>query len=229
MGFHVRISGRLSAMLDMNPKPSAQAGYRPADLPMKRWKDRTASMRRIAGAPLSILICVLLFSGACTTASPSGPETTASTETAETSGIPELKGRVNDYADVLTERQEYYIAEISRKLEEDTGAQLVILTVSTTGRESIEDFSLRVMRAWKIGRKDYDDGSAIVLAVQDRRVRIELGYGTNRFFTNEMAQQIIDEKMIPFFKRQDFYAGLLVGAGQMARIIREETPESWKP
>ena len=151
------------------------------------------------------------------------------TEVWISSEIPELKGRINDYAGLLSSDEIEELSEISRILEERTGAQLVILIVPTTGERSIEDYSLAVMQAWKIGRAGYDDGSAIVLAIQDRRVRIELGYGTNTFFTNDMAQTVIDSFMMPSFIRGRYFEGLLNGALEMASIIEEKTPEQWRP
>ena len=151
------------------------------------------------------------------------------TEVRVSTEIPELKGRVNDYAGLLSSDEINELSEISSTLEERTGAQLVILIVPTTGDQSIEDYSLAVMQAWKIGRAGYDDGSAIVLAIQDRRVRIELGYGTNTFFTNDMAQTVIDSFMMPSFIRGRYFEGLLNGALEMASIIEEKTPEQWRP
>ena len=170
-----------------------------------------------------IILSVLLMPGLSSCQKSMQP---VQTEVRVSTEIPELKGRVNDYAGLLSSDEINELSEISSTLEERTGAQLVILIVPTTGDQSIEDYSLAVMQAWKIGRAGYDDGSAIVLAIQDRRVRIELGYGTNTFFTNDMAQTVIDSFMMPSLIRGRYFEGLLNGALEMASIIEEKTPSN---
>ena len=157
------------------------------------------------------------------------PRISPDADSFSTEGVPKLIGRVNDYAGLLASHQIEELSRISADLEKETGAQMVILVVPTTAPYSIEEYSLRVMNGWGIGRKEYNDGSAIVLAVKDRAARIELGYGTNRFFTDDMARTIMQEYMIPRFRNVQYYEGLRAGATEMAQTIRQHTPESWRP
>ncbi|MGB5366659.1 MAG: TPM domain-containing protein, partial [Polyangiales bacterium] len=91
--------------------------------------------------------------------------------------VPELTGRVNDYATLLTPATEARIDALLTQLEKDTGAQVVVLTIDSLQGESLEDYSLRVAEAWKLGRDDPDDGALLMIAKNDRKMRLEVGYG----------------------------------------------------
>ena len=105
-----------------------------------------------------------------------------------------------------------------------------MLIVPTTDGEAIEQYSLRVAEAWKIGRKKIDDGALLVIAKNDRRLRIEVGYGLEGALTDATTKRIIDEDITPKFKTGDFGGGVSAGVDQMVRIVNgEKLPEPEPP
>ena len=105
-----------------------------------------------------------------------------------------------------------------------------MLIVPTTDGEAIEQYSLRVAEAWKIGRKKIDDGALLVIAKNDRRLRIEVGYGLEGALTDATTKRIIDEDITPKFKTGDFAGGVSAGVDRMVRVINgEKLPEPEPP
>ncbi|GAB6066888.1 hypothetical protein JCM13664_02060 [Methylothermus subterraneus] len=136
--------------------------------------------------------------------------------------VPELSGRVVDLTETLTPSQR---AELDRRLaafEAETGSQIAVLIVPTTQPEPIEAYAIRVVEAWKLGRAGVDDGLLVLLAVQDRRVRIEVGRGLEGAIPDAIAKRVIEEIMIPKFRQKDFYGGLEAGITQIMELIRGE-------
>ena len=118
-------------------------------------------------------------------------------------------------------------------LEKRKGSQVAVLIVPTTGEETIEQFSIRVADAWKIGRKKIDDGALLVIAKNDRHLRIEVGYGLEGVLTDATTRRIIDEIITPKFKAGDFAGGVAAGLNRMIRLIDGEQlpapePERWQ-
>jgi len=97
-----------------------------------------------------------------------------------------------------------------------------VLIVPTTEPEAIEQYSIRVADAWKIGREKEDDGVIVVIAKNDRKMRIEVGYGLEGAIPDAYAKRIISEQMGPKFKRGDFYGGLNAATDQIAGLIEGE-------
>jgi uncharacterized protein len=122
--------------------------------------------------------------------------------------VPKLTGRVNDTANVLSSVDRDRISEILRSYERETHHQIVVLTIATLGDEKIEAFSLRTCNAWGIGQKAVDDGICVTLAMKERRVRVELGKGMERFISDADAKAIIDTEMTPAFAKGDYFGGL---------------------
>jgi uncharacterized protein len=105
-----------------------------------------------------------------------------------------------------------------------------VLIVPTTDGEAIEQYALRVAEAWKIGRKKIDDGALLVIAKNDRRLRIEVGYGLEGALTDATTKRIIDEDITPKFKAGDFGGGVVAGVDKMVRIVNgEKLPEPEPP
>ena len=109
------------------------------------------------------------------------------------------------------------------------GSQIAVLIVPTTSPESIEQFSIRVADAWKIGRKTIDDGAILVVAKDDRSLRIEVGYGLEGVLTDATAKRIIDEVIVPKFRTGDFAGGISDGVDRMLKVIDGEPLPAPKP
>ncbi|QOZ54968.1 YgcG family protein [Bradyrhizobium sp. CCBAU 53338] len=136
--------------------------------------------------------------------------------------VPQLTGRVVDRTGTLSSSD---IAALSQELgdfETRKGSQIAVLIVPTTDPETIEQFSIRVAEAWKIGRKKVDDGAILVVAKNDRHLRIEVGYGLEGALTDVTSRRIIDEVITPKFREGDFAGGISAGAERMMRVIDGE-------
>jgi uncharacterized protein len=118
------------------------------------------------------------------------------------------------------------LTQTLRGLETRKGSQIAVLIVPTTDGEAIEQFSLRVAEAWKIGRKKIDDGALLVIAKNDRHLRIEVGYGLEGALTDATTKRLIDEVITPKFKAGDFAGGVSAGIDRMIAVINgEKLPE----
>ena len=144
--------------------------------------------------------------------------------------VPPLVGRVVDQTGTLTSGDIASLNQTIRSFEARKGSQIAVLIVPTTDGEAIEQFSLRVAEAWKIGRKKIDDGAVLVIAKNDRHLRIEVGYGLEGALTDVTTKRIIDEEITPKFKSGDFAGGVSAGLNKMIRIIDgEKLPEPEPP
>ena len=144
--------------------------------------------------------------------------------------VPELKGRVNDCAGVLSAREEEELSKRLQLLESETGAQVVILTINSTFSEEIEEFSMRVVEEWKLGQKDIDNGVLLLAAIQDRKFRIEVGYGLEGDLTDGYCKLLIVNTIAPAFKQGFYYDGyVLVITDFYTKILTVETDEENVP
>ena len=136
--------------------------------------------------------------------------------------VPPLVGRVVDQTGTLSASSAQELQQSIRAFEARKGSQIAVLIVPTTDGEAIEQFSLRVAEAWKIGRKRIDDGVLLVVAKNDRHLRIEVGYGLEGALTDVTAKRIIDEIITPRFRNSDFTGGISAGVDRIMRIIEGE-------
>ncbi|WP_213289092.1 YgcG family protein [Bradyrhizobium sp. sGM-13] len=144
--------------------------------------------------------------------------------------VPPLSGRVVDRTGTLTAGDVAALTQQLRDLEARKGSQVAVLIVPTTDGEAIEQFALRVAEAWKIGRKKIDDGALLVIAKNDRRLRIEVGYGLEGALTDATTKRIIDEDITPKFKSGDFAGGVSAGVNRMIAVANgEKLPEPEPP
>src|SRR5215203_4967212 len=144
--------------------------------------------------------------------------------------VPPLSGRVVDQTATLSSGDIASLQQTLRSFESRKGSQIAVLIVPTTDGEAIEQFSLRVAEAWKIGRKKIDDGALLVVAKNDRKLRIEVGYGLEGTLTDVTSKRIIDEEITPKFKSGDFAGGVSAGINRMIRVIDgEKLPEPEPP
>lgn len=137
--------------------------------------------------------------------------------------IPPLKALVTDLTGTLTPAQISELDTMLKKFESASGSQIGVLIVPTTKPEEIEQYSIRVVDQWKLGRKGVDDGILLLIAKDDRKVRIEVGYGLEGAIPDAIAKRIIEEQIIPHFKNDDYYGGINVGVDTMIRIIGGES------
>ncbi|PJA58743.1 MAG: hypothetical protein CO164_00795 [Rhodocyclales bacterium CG_4_9_14_3_um_filter_68_10] len=136
--------------------------------------------------------------------------------------VPELAGRVNDASGILTAEQRASLESELAAFEARKGSQIAILLVPTTRPETIEEFGIRVAERWKIGRKGIDDGVIVLVARDDRRVRIEVGYGLEGVLPDAVARRIIEEDIVPRFREGRFFEGLAAGVRRIERVVEGE-------
>jgi uncharacterized protein len=136
--------------------------------------------------------------------------------------IPKLEARVTDLTGTLTAEQQSSLEDKLAAFEARKGTQIVVLIVPTTHPEEIEQYSIRVVEQWKIGRKHVDDGVMLIVAKNDRRVRIEVGYGLEGALPDAIANRIITETIRPLFAQNDFYGGISAGVDQIETVVAGE-------
>ena len=136
--------------------------------------------------------------------------------------VPPLKSPVTDLTGTLTREQSASLQQMLHSFEARKGSQLAVLMVPSTAPEPIEQYSLRVAEQWKIGRVKVDDGAILVVAKDDRAMRIEVGYGLEGALNDATASRIINEVIAPRFREGDFYGGINAGVDRMIRVIDGE-------
>jgi uncharacterized protein len=136
--------------------------------------------------------------------------------------VPALKGRVNDYADMISASAEQAIAQKLETLETSDSTQVVVLTIPSLDGEDLEGFSIQVAEAWKIGTAEHDNGAILVVARDDRAVRIEVGYGLEGKLTDLLSGRIIREIILPNFKAGRFDEGFLQAVDAIIAAVEGE-------
>jgi uncharacterized protein len=136
--------------------------------------------------------------------------------------VPPLTGRVVDQTGTLSSGDIAALTQTLRDFETRKGSQVAVLIVPTTAPETIEQYSIRVADAWKVGRKKIDDGAILVVAKDDRKLRIEVGYGLEGSLNDVTAKRIIDEIITPKFRSGDFAGGISAGIDRIIRVIDGE-------
>lgn len=145
---------------------------------------------------------------------------------AQTQPVPKLETRVTDLTATLSNQQKIALEAELLSFEEEKGSQVVVLIISTTDPESIEAYGIRVVEAWQIGRSGVDDGVLLLVAKDDRKVRIEVGYGLEGAIPDAYAKRIIENIIIPDFRQGQFYVGIENGVGAIMGLIEgEDLPE----
>ena len=144
--------------------------------------------------------------------------------------VPPYSAPVVDLAKTLTREQQAALSRMLQEFEARKGSQIAVLLVPTTQPEEIEQYAIRVAQQWKTGRKNVDDGAILVVAKNDRAVRIEVGYGLEGALNDATANRIIREAILPRFREADFYGGITAGVDRMIRVIDgEPLPEPAAP
>ncbi len=161
---------------------------------------------------LVLLACLLAGAGA-------GAATPAD---AGSVAIPRLAARVTDLTGTLTAEQRASVEAELAAFESRKGAQIAVLMLPTTGPEPIEAFGIRLAETWKIGRKGIDDGVILIVAKDDRRLRIEVGYGLEGALNDATAKRIVSDTITPAFRQGDFAGGITAGLRAVMAVIDGE-------
>ena len=136
--------------------------------------------------------------------------------------IPPLTSRVNDTAAMFSRQVVTETEALLQQFEASDSTQIVVLTIPSLAGELLEDYSMRVVEAWKIGQKGIDNGALLLITRDDRRLRIEVGYGLEGSLTDLIAGRIIGQVIVPHFKKGDFDGGLTAGVQAMIQAVRGE-------
>jgi len=136
--------------------------------------------------------------------------------------VPGLQGYVNDYAAMISPQTKAALENELRAFEQSDSTQIVIVTIPSLQGEALEDYSIRVADAWKIGQKEKDNGIILLVAKDERKMRIEVGRGLEGRITDLLAGRIIDLAVKPRFKRGDFDGGFIAGVHSLIDATRGE-------
>ena len=141
---------------------------------------------------------------------------------AEEPAIPKALGYVNDYAGVLSSSAEARLSDVITELKQKTGSEIAILTVPSTQPLTPFDYSMKVADAWKPGDPEKDNGIVFLVAVEDRNMFIQTGYGVEGVLPDGRVGAIRDRLIIPAFKRGDYESGILAATHEMAALVAED-------
>lgn len=141
---------------------------------------------------------------------------------ADVVAIPPLQARVTDLTATLSAEQRNALEATLQNFERERGSQVGIVLLPSTQPETIEQFGIRLAESWKLGRKNTDDGVIVIVAKNDRRVRLEVGYGLEGALNDATAKRIVSETITPHFKSGDYYGGLQAGVTAILGVIGGE-------
>lgn len=136
--------------------------------------------------------------------------------------VPELKQRVNDLAGLLLPTTVTQIENGLRYIEQEDSTQIVVLIITSLEGDNLEEFSIRVAEEWKIGQKGLDNGALLLISKEDRKVRIETGYGLEGLLTDLKAGRIIRNIILPQFRKGNFDQGVIDGVSAMIATVKGE-------
>ena len=136
--------------------------------------------------------------------------------------VPQLKGRVNDYASILSPETAQKLDAALSAIESSDSTQIVVLTIPSLEGEVLEEFSIKVAEAWKIGQNNLDNGAILLVSKNDRKLRIEVGRGLEGKLTDLISGRIISSEIIPRFREGDFNGGIEAGINAIVSVVRGE-------
>ncbi len=135
--------------------------------------------------------------------------------------FPSYQNYVNDYANIISVQTESEMNRLALEVKQKTGAEIAVLTVSDMQGLSIDDYATRLFQKWGIGESNNDNGLLFLLSMQERKIKIEIGYGLEGIINDGLAGEILDDYVLPFFKNgnynKGFYNGLLAVSGIIAK------------
>ena len=136
--------------------------------------------------------------------------------------VPQLRGRVNDYANMLSPAASQRLEQTLADFESSDSTQIVILTINSLEGESLEEYAIKVAEAWRIGQTRLDNGAILLIARQERKVRIEVGRGLEGVLTDLVSGRIIRGDISPHFKKNDYDTGITAGVTSVIKVVRGE-------
>ncbi len=136
--------------------------------------------------------------------------------------IPSLKNYVNDFTGTLTTDQMRYLEQALREFDDSTSTQIVVLMINSLNGYPIEMYANEVAEKNKIGTKEHDNGILFLIAKKDRKMRIEVGYGLEGALPDALASSILRNEVAPFFKRGDYYKGIVAGLSAIIKATKGE-------
>lgn len=136
--------------------------------------------------------------------------------------VPALQARVTDLTNTLDAARRQALEQKLAAFEQEKGSQVAVLLLPTTAPETVEQYAIRVAEQWKLGRKGIDDGVLLLVATQDRSLRIEVGYGLEGAIPDAIAKRVIEEVMLPRFREGDMAGGIEAGVDSLLDLIRGE-------
>lgn len=136
--------------------------------------------------------------------------------------VPILTARVTDHADMLARATEQQLESVLADLEREESTQLAVLTIPTLQGENLEEFTLKVAESWGLGQKGRDNGALLLIVKNDRKLRIEVGYGLEGRLTDLVSGRIIRDVITPRFRNGNFDQGVIDGVGAMIAAVRGE-------
>jgi uncharacterized protein len=166
------------------------------------------SMRARAGGPI-LALCATLLGAMAALAQSLQP-------------VPPLERRVTDLTGTLAPAEQQQLEDRLARFEQGKGAQVAVLLVPTTAPETIEEYGIRVAEQWKLGRQGVDDGVLLLVAVEDRALRIEVGYGLEGVMPDVIAKRIVSDVITPYFRQGDYAGGLQAGVERIISVIEGE-------
>lgn len=136
--------------------------------------------------------------------------------------VPTLTGRVVDLVHSLSSEQKQSLEARLQAFEQRKGSQIAVLIIAKTQPETIEQYAIRVAEQWQLGRKRVDDGAILLIAKEERALRIEVGYGLEGALSDAICKRVIDEQILPRFRQGDVYGGISAGIDAMMRVVDGE-------
>lgn len=143
--------------------------------------------------------------------------------------VPALTARVTDLTGTLSTEQRSTLETRLQAYELQKGSQIVVLIIPSTQPETIDQYSIRVVEQWKLGREKVDDGVLLLIAKEDHKLRIEVGYGLEGILPDAVAKRIIAEDITPRFKQGDFFGGIDAGVTHIMAVVQGETLPAPQP
>ncbi|RLC50968.1 MAG: methanol dehydrogenase [Candidatus Cloacimonadota bacterium] len=136
--------------------------------------------------------------------------------------VPKLQGRINDYANILNSKQKAELEAFLHSQEMKTSSQIAVLIIPSLRGENLEDYSMKVVEKWKLGQKEFDNGVLLLIALSEKKIRIEVGYGLEHILTDMKCGYIIRNIIVPEFKKGNFYRGIFDGLQAISGLITNE-------